>query len=64
MYTYTLTPTGYLIAADGVPVIDQHFKPGVSGCQPMTPEEAIGYAEALIAELTAPAPDPLPSPEA
>lgn len=56
MHTYTLYPLGgdhfgYYILADGNPVIQQDFAPGVPGFNPMTEAEADAYAKAEIARF-------------
>ena len=60
--TFTLYPNpasqgafGYLVESDAGHRALQDYAPDVAGNQPMTEAEATAYAEALIAELTAPA---------
>lgn len=59
--TFTLYPNpdaqgafGYNVESDAGHRIGQDYAPGASGNVPMTESEATAYAEALIAELTAP----------
>ena len=54
---------GYTVETEDT-LVHQGRVPGASGAQRMTFDEATAYAQALVAELTAPPPSPDPAPAA